>query len=108
MISSEELLREIERCQREPVTYTAIGKLADLYTVYDHLHGISEPNHNDRISEKIRISGDTNFLKAVVNMDENIAWNIMNELMTVLKISNPRLYEGVMRQLEEYQKNGTV
>ena len=101
MITEHELLEEIEKCQRDPVTYTGISKLADLYTVYDHMYGIPEPNYSGMNAERMKIIGDTEFLKIVDRTNVDKVWNVMDELMSVLKISNPNLYEGVIRQLEE-------
>ncbi len=101
MISEHELLEEIEKCKLDPVTFRCIEKMASLYTVYDHLYGNPEPNYNGRIAERIYTSGDTEFLKTVNRADTDKVWSIMDELMSVLKISHPRLYESVMLKLDE-------
>lgn len=95
MISEEELLREIEQCKRDPITRTSIDKLASLYIVHDHLWGTSEPNQAGMHSKK-QISGNSEFLGAINRIEESEAWAIMDELMSVLRVSNPRLYDAVM------------
>ena len=99
MISEHELLEEIEKQQSGPVTYTSIAKLADLYTVRDHLYERPMPNHSGRTADKIEISGDSEFLKVAQSADANLVWGVLDELMSVLKVSNPRLYDGVMQKL---------
>lgn len=102
MITERELLEEIEKCQRDPVTYTSIGKLADLYTVQDHLFERVQPDPYPRQAEKvIRSSGDSEFLRTVDGMDSEKVFAVMDELMGVLEVSNPRLYDGVMRKLDD-------
>lgn len=101
MISEHELLYEIEKCQNGPVTYSTVGKLADLYTVHDHMYKTTEPNYSGRSAEIINASGNTEFLKTVDRAGADKAWSVMDELMTVLKISHPRLYESVMQKLDE-------
>lgn len=101
MISEHELLYEIEKCQNASPTYTSIGKLADLYTVHDHMYKTPEPNYSGRTAEIINASGDTEFLKTVNRAGIDKAWNVMDELMTVLKISHPVLYSSVIQKLDE-------
>lgn len=95
MISEEELLKEIERCKRDPITHTSIDKLASLYIVHDHLWGNPEPNQAEMHSKK-KMSGNSEFLGAINRIEEAEAWAIMDELMSVLRVSNPRLYDAVM------------
>lgn len=101
MIWERELLEEIEKCQQDPVTFRCIEKLASLYTVYDHMYGISEPNYSGKNADRVYTSGDTEFLKLVDRTNIDKVWRVMDELMTVLKISYPKLYEGVIQRLEQ-------
>jgi hypothetical protein len=100
MMSRVEMLAEIQRCQREPVTVSSIERLACLYIVLDHMQAervdsIADPE------EKPRSIGDTDFLRCVESKDSASAWKIMDELMSVLRVTSPRLYEGVMEKLAQ-------
>lgn len=43
--------------------------------------------------------GDSDFLQAVSGKDAAMVWGVMDELMQTLWAINPRLYAGVMREL---------
>lgn len=43
---------------------------------------------------------DSDFLRAVSNVDPARAWEVMDELMDSLKVVNERVYNSVMRKLE--------
>lgn len=45
--------------------------------------------------------GDTEFLQTIHGMDADRAWLVMDELMETIRIINPRLYNGVLRQLTD-------
>lgn len=100
MISENELLCEIEKLKDAPPTFTSIQKLASLYTVYEYLYGNPKPDYNGRNAERMT-SGETDFLKVVSRTDQNKVWDVLDELMSVLKVSHTRLYDGVMKKLEE-------
>ena len=101
MISEDELLIEIEKHINSPSSYTTLEKLSNLFTVHDHLYGEPHPNERSRNAEENKISGDTDFLKAVNHAGLNKSFEVLDELMTVLKISHTRLYDSVMRKLDE-------
>lgn len=104
MITEKELLNAIEECQQDPITSSKRSALADLYIIYDHLFG--EPydtgySYQAPIENKIEVKGDSDFLKTVNGMKSEKVWAVINELMEVLEATNPRLYDGVMRKLED-------
>ena len=104
MITEKELLAAIEECEAEPITQNKVSKLADFYIIYDHLFG--QPydtgySYQAPIENKIEVKGDSDFLKTVNGMKSEKVWEVINELMDVLEATNPRLYDGVMRKLED-------
>lgn len=101
MISLAEIERTIKELESGVTSYTNCAKLADLYTVRDHLYERPMPNHSGRTADKIEISGDSEFLRVAQSTDANLVWGVLDELMAVLKVSNPRLYDGVMLKLRE-------
>lgn len=108
MISEKDLKDAIAECmgERHPNANTCI-KLAAYYTIYDHLY----PSKAEQIEEIpktiyqtvdediIADYGDSDFYRAISGKDAAEVWGIMNELMDTIQVINPRLYDGVMRQL---------
>ena len=101
MVSERELLDAIEQCEKDPVTYASIEKLANLYTVHNFLYGDPVPTRTTKEVEKtIGRYGDSEFLKGVAGHNSETAWAIMDELMELLQTLAPNLYAGVLRKLD--------
>lgn len=100
MITREDLLREIKQCQRDPVTVPSIEKLACMYIVYDHLYGdaAQEGTSPERI---VDIDGESDFARLVKGRKSADVWEVMDELMEVLRVTNERLYDQVLRKIEQ-------
>lgn len=108
MISERDLQNAIAECQgeRHPNANTCI-KLAAYYTIYDHLY----PKQAEQIEavpqtifqtvdeDTIGDYGDSDFYRVISGRKAAEIWPIMNELMETIQVINPRLYDGVMRQL---------
>ncbi len=108
MISEEDLKKAIAECQgaRNPTANTCI-KLAAFYTIYDHLYPkqtedneivpqrIFQPVDEDLIADY----GDTEFYRLISGRKAADVWKVMNELMETLQVINPRLYDGVVREI---------
>ena len=52
------------------------------------------------IETSIKYNSDTEFSWAISGKDPDDVWPIMDELMSVLQVTQPRLYDGVMRKLQ--------
>lgn len=114
MITEQDLQEAIAEClgQRNPNASTCI-KLAAFYTIRKEMFGDSNSGHADivptyslsgpveRIETTVEYTSDTEFSQGINGMDSRRAWEIMDELMTALQVINPRLYNGVMRKVEE-------
>ena len=108
MIKKEELLDAIAECQgqRNPNANTCI-KLAAYYTIQQNLFPGKDqpmPDYSFRAApaeqiETVNLDSDSEFSRAVNDRDVNEVLPIWDELMTTLKIVNPRLYDGVMRKI---------
>ena len=110
MISEQDLKDAIAECQgaRNPTASTCI-KLAAFYTIYDHLYPKEPETKEDVIPQRIFQTvdeeiignyGDTDFYRLISGKRAGDVWAVMNELMEdTLKVINPRLYDGVMRQI---------
>ena len=103
MITEKDLLREIEDCQKQPITDKKFERLASCYIVYDHLFGSGGYSYDDRpkreVEKIIETTGDTDFLRLVNGMKSEQAWEIMDDLMEVLYSTNQRLYNSVINKL---------
>ena len=107
MITEKDLHEAIAECQgeRNPNANTCI-KLAAFYTILDHitekeeevLHGYSyapEPI----TSNEVDYDGESDFAIAISGKDAHEVWSLMDELMQTLQITNPPLYNSVMRRI---------
>ena len=101
-------LREVEEaiCEMEAVpdaTFETCRKLAVFYILRDYMGGtlpFSGYSAADGPQEKIERHGDTEFLEIVAGRNPVGVWSVLDELMSTLQITNPRLYDGVMRRLD--------
>lgn len=101
MVTERELLKAIQECERDPITYNNIEKLANLYTVYDHLFGEHyEPS--ERTTEKSIISeSNSEFSRKIRGKNSEKVWAVIDELMQTIKVINPRLYDAVLERIDE-------
>lgn len=115
MITEHDLQAAIAECKgkRNPDSSTCI-KLAAFLIIQEHLYG--KPPESDTapalpaysyaaapvepVEETIAYQSDTEFSQAIDGRRASEIWPIMDELMTVLQATNPRLYAGVMRKIE--------
>lgn len=99
MISKHELEQAIQECETSPPSYQIIQKLADLYTVYDHLYN----NKNTDVSliqeSVIDNYGDSEFFSAICGKNPEKVWIIIDELMSVLSGIIPKLYKGTIEKI---------
>ena len=118
MITETDLLEAIAECQgeRNPNANTCI-KLAAYYTIRRELYGDPEQPPDvaenattrahsyaappEQVETTIDYYSDTDFSQAIGGRQAADIWPIMDELMTVLQATNPRLYSGVMRKIED-------
>lgn len=107
MITKQDLLEAIAECQgtRCPNANTAI-KLAAFYTILDHLdeQPKAEPvqmsySYAAPSEGIIDFDGESEFAQAVDGRPQKEVFKVLDELMLILKATNERLYNGVMRRL---------
>lgn len=113
MITEKDLQEAIAECQgeRHPNAATCI-KLAAFYTIQEHMFGKSVQNEPmpdmrysfssspETVETTINYFSDTDFSKAIDGQNASEVWSIMDELMSVLQTTNPRLYAGVLRKID--------
>lgn len=99
MIDERELDLWIKRLETEESSWTNYEKLAALYTIQNQNR---KPVRETHMVEAYSAAPapDSDFLRAVANIDPGRAWVVMDELMDSLKVVNERVYNSVMRKLE--------
>lgn len=112
MITLHDLQEAIAECegQRNPSSSTCL-KLAAFYTIKNQLfpekvdkvkdEDYQEPVFYSRAANSVAYSSDTEFGKAIANMDTNELLLIIDDLMSTLQVLSPKLYNGVMRKLDK-------
>ena len=95
MISIDELNKTILDLEtNRDTTYATCERLAWLYIVRDHL--------TQKMSkEPLALAGESEFLAAVNGKCGDAVWKIMDELAETVKMLHPRVYESVIRKLND-------
>lgn len=91
MLDGWEIDMEIARLEYLESSYQNYSKLADLYTIRNQMTRQLEAAP----------AGESDFLRTVSGKDAEQIWEIIDELMGALEISNPRVYNSVMRKISE-------
>lgn len=101
MITKRELDGAIAECENAPASYQICEKLATFYTIREHAYKEkgTDVEHSYDGPQTINSYGDTDFLQAIQGKSPDEIWPIMDELMQAILITNPRLYDGVMRRI---------
>ena len=111
MITEHDLEQAIAECQgeRNPNANTCM-KLAAFYTIRNEMFGKPEQYEAPEYSfaaapvdtaETINYDSGTDFSQAIDGRKQEDVWPIMDELMDTVHALLPRLYDGVMRKLQE-------
>ena len=90
MIDIEEINSEIAKLESQLTSYAVIQKLSWLYIVRDHL----KPTPVGEIPH-----GDSDFMKCCAGKSVCEIMGVTDELMSVLMVIQPRLYNAVMDKL---------
>lgn len=115
MITEHDLQEAIAECegQRNPTANTCI-KLAAFYTIKQHLFPDEKPAYSfapatinaksediEKPSDLVNYESDSEFAQAIYGLPNDVAWSIMDELMSTLAVINPKLYNSIMRKVVE-------
>ena len=106
MITEHDLRAAIAECQgeRNPNANTCV-KMAAYYTLLNNLYpereqysyappAVIEP-------DVVKYTSETLFGKTIHGKPAEPVWRIMDELISVIQVLKPNLYDGVMRKLSE-------
>ena len=100
MILIDEINGEIARLEAQTQTYQTIEKLAALYTVRDH-NTIPTTQATPTETRSVQIEATSPFLSLCAGEPVCEVMAVMDELMSTLEVLMPKLYDGVMRRLQE-------
>jgi len=115
VITQQDLQAAIAECkgERDPNANTCV-KLAAYYILMEHLYPSEDDTHlesapsysyatepENHAEPTIDYYSDTEFSEAVDGRAVSEIMPIIDELMSVLQATNPRLYAGVMRKIEQ-------
>lgn len=108
MVSKNDLIEAIEELeQSDNPSYSCLAKLADLYAVYNELYRPQQDHQystRNEVETIIASYGDTEFFYAIENTNACDVWSVIGELVEVLRLTNGRLYAGLMRKLNNLKK----
>ena len=101
MIRLSDLEDAISECQgqRSPNADTCI-KLAAYLTIKRELYGEPMQSFASAPPERVTLDSGSEFALAVGNADLRHVWEVLDELMDTLRVTNVRLYNAVLRQIE--------
>lgn len=111
MITEKDLQAAIAECQgeRNPNANTCI-KLAAFYTIRNEMFGNPEqvveaisPTYSysgEPVETTIDYYSETEFSRMIDGRKASEVWPVIDELMSTIQAIQPRLYDGVMRKLE--------
>lgn len=112
MITEKDLQEAIAECegQRNPNASTCL-KLAAFYTIRrelfgedpaaDIVPGYSRATDTDEPCKTVTYDSGSRFSEVIHGKDLDGCLSVLDEMMDALQILNPRLYDGVMRKLNE-------
>lgn len=98
MIDFVEVEKEILNMEAtRDTSYATMERLAPLYAAMIYKRICANPETYE--VQPLAVGGNSDFLRAVSGMDSVKAWTVMDELMDALKVTNTRVYDNVMRKL---------
>lgn len=99
MITRQELEEAITECENLPPSYQTCEKLAVFYAVYDHLYGLKDSEKTASHEYLTEHYGDSEFFATIRGKNEKSVFNVIDELMSTLKIVNPNLYSATIEKI---------
>lgn len=89
MLTPSELRKEIQKLESEESSWTVVQRLSWLYTL-----------RNNTSSNEMTIDG-SEFLSVASTKNIDRVMSVMNELMDTVKAVYPKIYNAVMKKLNE-------
>lgn len=101
MITMEQINGEISVLEEETPTFSVMQKLADLYTVRDHMVLAQQPQGVITVDSVPDTGSGSEFCELVTGCDVMSVMAVMDELMQTLGLINRRLYDCVIQKLRD-------
>ena len=101
MFSKSELQKAIDELEKAPSTFQNAEKLATFYLLYDHLYTEKLPPDLIELITEVTIDRyeGSDFYEAISGRNAEKVWGVMNELMDLLKVTQPKLFEATIERL---------
>lgn len=101
MFSESELSKAITELEKAPSTFQDVEKLAAFYILYDHLYKKPEPKIEPVKEVKIDRYNGSEFCYAISGKKACEVWRIMNEVMGMLKVTQPQIYKAIIQRINK-------
>lgn len=101
MFSKSELLKAIDDLEKAPSTFQNAEKLATFYLLYDHLYTAKMPPERIELVREVTIDNyeGSELYRAISGQNAEKAWGIINDLMELLKVTQPKMFEATIERL---------
>lgn len=103
MITENELISAIREYENKTQsTFADCQKLSVFYSLYDKLYGSQSVSQQSFDNEPKTITvdnPDTEFMQIVSEIPTDNLINVINELMSLLQLTQPKLYQAVISKL---------
>lgn len=98
MIDLKEIEKEIQALEQQDTTYAVVERLSWLITVKNYL---TAKNQNVLPTSTVSANGKSELMQIIYGMPDSDAWAVMDELVEVVKIVNPKLYNSFIQKLDK-------
>lgn len=108
MLDPKEIDIEIARLEYGESSYPAYAKLATLYTIKNQMSRAEAKQQEPRQAYSLAAApeststdryGDSEFLREIEGRDQESVFAIIDDLIDTLRVTNPRVYNGVLRKI---------
>ena len=107
MLDPKEIDIEIARLEYGESSYPAYAKLAALYTIRNQMQKQESETRSYELAYSsapadpalVEAYGDSDFIAVISGLNQADVWEVMDDLMDTLLVTNPRVYNGIIRRL---------
>lgn len=107
MLDPKEIDLEIARLEYGESSYPAYQKLANLYTIRNQMKKQESEKRSYELAYSsapadpalVEAYGDSDFIAVISGLNQADVWEVMDDLMDTLRVTNPRVYNGIIRRL---------
>ena len=108
MLDPKEIDLEIARLEYGESSHPAYQKLANLYTIRNQMNRTEQKQPEPVQTYSLAVApepaytgryGDSEFLREIEGRDQESVFAIIDDLIDTLRVTNPRVYNGVLRKI---------